>query len=470
MLTVRGFLALLASLALNLCACSPLTATRVAPITSITSPVTVARPSGSTVTSSANWQVAVSLIAAADSSRDAREFSQDARISSQDVEISDLSSELHVATAVPTTHAAIITTAAPATHTPTWDTNDPIFERNEENWNETLHDYASWTNFYRSQIESSGLGKFDYYLYSHFGNNAVQCGVGTGACGCNYDSLNVLDHLRDRYPNDKYQARDIYFTLDTIDTMLKSYCIFIDGTREAAVENALVGGTFASTFFPQRDEALVAKCKAINAMNDAIFVTATSLVIGLVTEGLGTLYFAAEFGGATAVLTQSGLTAAENLEKSAVRAGQQVIANVPASKAAVQAAKKSWLPPGTVKRVFDSMQKYTISNSVSKWASNYDGRMFANHMEEDDQCGLAIAKDTLFENMVEMQGFIAKNLRVWPELVTGTMLLLLNGTGTGPDGAFEDDQPSQLAVYMQNVFPDFPHTIKLGRASLTQQP
>lgn len=108
---------------------------------------------------------------------------------------------------------------------------------------------------------------------------------------------------------------------------------------------------------------------------------------------------------------------------------------------------------GRGKKVIDNLVKFGITDSASKFAADYNGRLFAVSYKREDRCGISIAEDNRLENMGEMNSFIADELKGWPESISYSMRMVFNDTGTGEDGEYSDTQPSQLAVALLGWYP-----------------
>ena len=340
------------------------------------------------------------------------------------------------------TVSAPVPTAPTSTDAPNWETTDPSFAINSANWKEALPFYAKFTIDHREEIKAHPEGEWSYFLQHYLPNSDVQCGVDLPQCGCDWGGAGLLDHL-DSHITSRDDAKNVYFTMLSVQAFMKSNCAIIHGFRDASTDLWMLGETFAETFFPQRDKWAmnqIDKCKHDSLMTGALVATALVLGTALFSEAI------IAFGP---MLFAEGMAILGVTEKAVERATITAVDGV----AEAEAGAPQLLMASTFKEAGKTMGETTVRNSWGKFATDYTGKVYGEDME--NHCGVDVPKDNRLKDMGELGRWMQDQVSTFATGWSASMRVLLKGHGTGPDGAYKDGEPSALAQTLKQKLPKF---------------
>ncbi|KAK5711024.1 hypothetical protein LTR15_012670 [Elasticomyces elasticus] len=364
---------------------------------------------------------------------------------------------------------ASASTALSNTSVPTWDASDPrLVPTVEENWLETdsgregphpMLAYGSYEQETRGARNASGMGEIQWFLHDIFGENQYLCGVSPPVCGCNFYPGLAIERLRQKYPNDFYKAREKYFALLAINEVYRALCRTHEGFYKAALQTHLLSGSFAETFFPHSNKAFIRHCEARQQMVDLgvdiTIMIGLAVLFAVVGAYIGPALTALEAnaGGIGVALRQGG-KGLMKLDGAPWKKVMQAAKMKPPKDMTntVQAMEKSafngFLPKGAAMKSLKFLGKQATSTGLSKWVVELSGQKFHDRQIKDHACGLANVADRKFEDMEVIDTMLLKELKVWAAFIEHGAEAMGNGTGMGNEGAYTNDQTSELATQL----------------------
>ncbi|KAK4945860.1 hypothetical protein LTR10_014951 [Elasticomyces elasticus] len=381
--------------------------------------------------------------------------SESAVVSSQARAISSLLGAYHNATAVVT---SVSGPTAPAS-APTWDRDDPSLVINDENKNkyQPTWSFGNWLMLHRQAIGASPLGEFEYYQQEHLGHHDIQCGLKTPVCGCEFDEDSLITTLQRRLPHDLDKAREVLWAFKLTNQWFKEMCLLTEALEHGGFHAALFSGEFAQTFFQQYDVSKVRECEAQEKMISAVIGTATLLTALLTVDLVVAIGAEVSIAGIDAFFSEAGLvTDAERASAKLFWTGRKLNPEWKEAMEAVRAAasKGEVIPKGAAwQAVYGGRDLAKWSAQIIPfWASNYASAHWKNEMVQEKWCDVEVPKDNRFEDMTTMENNIALAQKDMVTFLSMTMQVTLNGTGTGENGTYVDNEFSEWPTYLIKNF------------------